>query len=209
MLKIYSVQLHEKYQPVPLVSLEAPCHTSPATALASPPPFLPDRPCPTLFSLFLFPVSRAVPTLRAFYLRTLYIFSFSLLCARTCLASRAACANSLFIFQRYDAIRQRLVHRTISRSRLCISRGGRWWGILLIGGVGRAHAEVYRIVRISHRIMPARKTPGINRELARRHDEGLPPAIVSRLTSIRSNLKLKHTYSRDGRCQKEFFLNRH
>lgn len=33
----------------------------------------------------------------------------------------AACVNSLFIFQRYVAVRQRLMRRTILRSRLCIS----------------------------------------------------------------------------------------
>lgn len=108
MLKIYSAQLHEKYQPVPLVSpfsfslylsmLRVTPRRRRRRRLLPPsaPPIVPAR-CFFLF-FFLFPVSRAVLSPpRAFHLRTLYIFSFSLLCARTCFASRAQHARELAI----------------------------------------------------------------------------------------------------------------
>lgn len=79
--------------------------------------------------------------------------------------ARSMRANLLFIFQRYDAIRQRLVRRTISHSRLCISEGESGWGrILLIGDVGRAHAEAYRIARFISNYT-VHKMSGINHKL--------------------------------------------
>lgn len=154
------------------LSFDAPCHTSAATAAAAAFASLrpSDRPWPMLFFSFSFSFLSHVPYSHLLA-RSIFVPSISSLSrfyapVRASPRARSMRANSLFIFQRYDAIRQRLARRTISHSRLCISEGESGWErILLIGDVGRAHAEAYRIARFVSNYA-VRKMLRINRKLA-------------------------------------------
>lgn len=153
MLKIYSVQLHEKYQPVPVVSRCSPCHTSTA---AVPLVSLPIVPARRFFPLHV----PTVPTLRVLSSYPLYLLFLAFMRPYV---PRFARTSLLFIFQRYDATRQRLARRTISRSRLCILRGG-------VGDIinWRRRRSACRGASNSEWVSDyvTRKTSGINRELA-------------------------------------------
>lgn len=146
MLKIYSVELHEKYHLVPLVSRRFVSHLGCfGSSIFS----------PFSLSLSLFCLMFR-PTLFALFLPPIGILSFSLLCARTCLTHSARTRYSFFSVTMPSGAWYAEQFRICDYASRTISQ--------LIDGAGKARADAYPIARyISN--YAARKTSGINHKL--------------------------------------------
>lgn len=147
LLKIYSVQLHEKYHLVPLVSRRFVSHLGGCLGSSI---FSPFFSCPP--SLFLFClIFRS--TFPALYLCPLYLVFLAFMRSYVSLAQRARTRYSFFSVTMPSGAWHAEQFRICDYASRTISQ--------LIGGAGKARADAYPIARYILNYT-ARKTSGIN-----------------------------------------------